>query len=351
MIYAVYPVWLIMQPCLQYDNTDVNYVDGISVIFLLQNGEKILADKIQCLQKEINDFEHSELIIIDDASKDSSVQMLKKINNNRVRIVLKEKPMGIPHSMNLGVSMALYQHIVFCDQRQWLRRGAIRSLVEPLKNQRVGAVSSCISDFDKTKKRSMLRSYENFLKRCEGRLGSLVGVYGPLYAVKKDCYKEMPGNIILDDLYMTLSILKEKKVLFCSECLIIDEEFDKLYNYKRTKRYLKGFIQILKEKKLLSGLTMKQIVMLFWHKYFRIVIPLLLISSYILLVVKSFVNRWCLLAFVCISVVCLLSLASVRTEIFRQIKSSVRCLVFYSIAPMELFFNYFISNKSKFRKK
>src|SRR5690242_18947574 len=46
--------------------------------------------------------------------------------------------------------------------------------------------------------------YETFLKKCESRLGALVGSNGAIYAMRRAQYVPIPGNTIVDDFVIPL---------------------------------------------------------------------------------------------------------------------------------------------------
>ncbi|MBN1185227.1 MAG: glycosyltransferase [Bacteroidales bacterium] len=313
-------------------------IDNVSIIFLSQNSESILQNKISFLLNEIDQFKNAEIIIVDDGSKDESQNILKQFTDERIKLLLKDNPCGIPDSMNLGIQNARFEHIVFCDKRQHLSKGIIKKLILPLNNPNIGMVSSCVSNYDKCGKYSLLRAHENFIKYKEGQMGNLMGVYGPLHAIRKDCYQEMPDKIILDDLYNTLQVLSKKQVVFMQECQIFDDDMDFLYNYKRTKRYFLGFIQILKNHKLLSALNLQQIIMLLWHKYLRIIIPILIFICYTMFGIKSISDPLALSIFSSITLIVILCLFIGSNKANLQINSFIRFITFYSFAFMEFLF-------------
>jgi glycosyltransferase involved in cell wall biosynthesis len=271
---------------------DISELDGVTLIYLSFNGANYLKAKINFLLKELSVFKQFELIVIDDNSKDGSREILEKFRDiEHLRLIIKDEQKGVPHSMNIGVEMSNFEHIVFCDQRQRLSPNIIKQLVNPLRYMNTGAVSSCISSLDQKKNISLMRKHENFIKSQEGKSGNLIGVYGPLYAIKKKCYSRIPDYIILDDLYLTLKILESNQVLFIKNCQVFDEDCNVLYSFSRIKRYLKGLLQLLTERNLIRSLKKRQIVMLIWHKYFRLFIPLILFIFYICLIINCFDNR------------------------------------------------------------
>ncbi|NTV84884.1 MAG: glycosyltransferase, partial [Bacteroidales bacterium] len=209
LLYLAYPVWLAMSSTVKDVDVDGNKaIEGVSLVLLSFNGGEYLKEKIDFLLKELSVFKAYELIIIDDHSEDGSREILEKFQENKsIRLIIKAQQKGIPDSMNRAVKCARYETIVFCDQRQQLSVNILNRLVEPLKMNNVGAVSACISEHDKSHCCSRIRSFENYIKCHESKTGNLIGVYGPLYAIKKSCYSHIPEYIILDDLYLSLKIL------------------------------------------------------------------------------------------------------------------------------------------------
>ncbi len=330
---------------------EVYSISEVTLILLTMNGKPFLDEKINFLLKELEAFRRFQLIIIDDASSDGSRSLLEKYrNHDHISLVLKNQQHGIPHSMNLGVGMAQYPFIIFCDQRQQLAESILEQLVGPLKYKDVGAVSGCISHLDKSCCVSVIRKYENLIKVLESNLGCLMGVYGPLYAIKKSCYRPIPEGIILDDLYLSLRILKSKSVVIRKGCCIYDENFSRLYNYSRAKRYLAGFLQILREKSLISDLKPMQRAMLIWHKYLRLTIPVFLFLSYITLTLNMSKSAGYVIAFGVITTAIIVSLLPVRWRLLIKLRSIVRMNIYYFIAVVQLLAEHLLTKRRLFNK-
>ena len=283
VFYLLYPLGLRMvYSTKKVPQEESEEIKGVSLILLTYNAETFLKNKIDFLIHELAVFENHEMIIIDDSSRDSTQQILDQyLRHPGLTIIRKQTRKGIADSMNRGVLAAQFDHIIFCDQRQQVWPNSLLRIVEPLKNKNIGAVSGCLSHIDKDNCDSLARRHENYIKTSESRLGNLMGVYGPLYAIKKQCFAPIPNHIILDDLYLSLHILKSKQIVMIKDCAIIDDNFAELYNYQRAKRYLRGLLQLLFQKDIIINLSNLQIAMLLWHKYLRIFIPVLLLLSYI----------------------------------------------------------------------
>jgi len=350
ILYLVYPVWLMLPGAEKTGKQEANeteLIDSVSLILLSCNGIKYLKEKTDCLLLELSTFRHYELIIIDDNSTDGSIEFLKSLPESEQLIIhFNHVQKGIPYSMNLGVAMAKYDYLIFCDQRQQLSANILRRIVEPLKNANAGAVSGWISHIDKEKRYSFIRLHENILKEQESRSGSLMGVYGPLYALKKQCYVEIPENIILDDLYLSLKILKTKQIEISRDCQVTDDNFSGLYDYKRTRRYLSGLLQILHSKFIFNELSSKQLTMLIWHKYFRLIIPVSLFACYVSLALSVGSGSVYMLAFGIATTMAILSVLPDRIIFRFRLKNLLRINILYFIALLDLLFAEFLVKKS-----
>jgi poly-beta-1,6-N-acetyl-D-glucosamine synthase len=342
ILYLSYPLWLMVVASGNEKEAETGVIPGVSLVLLSYNGKEYLKEKVNFLIKELAVFPHYEMIIIDDNSTDGCKDELECFRqNSNIKIICKNRHKGIPDSMNMAVNLAEYDYIIFCDQRQKLSGQIIQHLVQPLRCRNVGAVSGCICDRDQQNRYSMIRRFENFIKCKESEAGSLIGVYGPFYAIKKDCYCEIPAYIILDDLYLSLRILKTKQILLREDCRIIDENFSTLNDYKRARRYLSGFLQILKEKSLIGDLNFKQKIMLAWHKYLRLLVPVFLFLCYACSAILTFQGIEYLMIF---SILTIIGFISFIPGSFR-LKNLVMINILYFIALLDVLINEILLKK------
>lgn len=337
LLYLAYPVWLWVLPASKPEGGS-GEADNVSIVLISYNGMAFLESKIAFLQREMQDFRNAELIIIDDCSTDGSREYLENLAQGPdFRVVCKSAHHGIPHSMNLGSTLARYETLIFCDQRQQLSPDILKKLTESLRDPSVGAVSACISVYDKNHRKSYLRLHENFLKIAESRSGTLIGVYGPLYAVRHSCYHPLPEAIILDDLYLSLAILSHSKIVFRADCEVFDDNFSTLYDYQRTRRYLRGFLQILRDPYLKGYLSPRQKLMLFWHKYLRLSIPLFLVLCVLALGFRAL--HYPVYGAVCggLGIFALISLQGSGHRLQFRFRNLTRLILFYSAGMLEVF--------------
>lgn len=85
----------------------------ISIVMPVFNRAKIINRSIKSILAQT--YSDYELIIVDDCSTDNTVEIINKIKDARIRIVLLEKNSGANKARNVGVSVAIGEVIAFMD--------------------------------------------------------------------------------------------------------------------------------------------------------------------------------------------------------------------------------------------
>lgn len=87
----------------------------ISVIMAVYNGEKYLAEAIESILNQT--FKNFEFIIVDDCSKDNSLNVIKDFakKDNRIKIIFNKKNLKLPASLNKGLKIAKGKYIARMD--------------------------------------------------------------------------------------------------------------------------------------------------------------------------------------------------------------------------------------------
>lgn len=104
--------------------------------------------------------------------------------------------------------------IVFTDARQRLHPEAVERLVNALGDPRFGAVSGELV-FEADDASGFAAGidaywrYEKFIRRQEAETGSVVGVTGALYAIRRACFRPIPVQTILDDVAIPMQVVMQ----------------------------------------------------------------------------------------------------------------------------------------------
>ena len=101
----------------------------VSIIIPAYNAEKYI---YKCVSSVISQsFHNLEIIVVNDGSKDKTLEVLKKLENSDPRIlVLNQKNAGLPAARNSGLKVATGDYIFFLDSDDWLENNCIETLVD-----------------------------------------------------------------------------------------------------------------------------------------------------------------------------------------------------------------------------
>lgn len=262
----------------------------VSVIISAYNEEKNITTKIDNLLKLNYPRDKMEIIIGSDGSTDDTYRLIKKYaEENHIRYAVSFQRIGKPAMINKMVKDARGEIYIFADARQRFEPDAIKKLVRSFADEDVGVVSGeLVIEDKKTGAGAGLGfywEYEKVLRKMESRIGSMVGVTGAIYAIRKEFFRYLPENIILDDVYIPMNaLMMDKRVVFEPEALAYDTVSETTgKEFGRKVRTLAGNFQIFSLfsdvlnpfKK--SGLAFQLIS----HKLMRLVVPYFLALAFL----------------------------------------------------------------------
>ncbi|NEU06791.1 glycosyltransferase family 2 protein, partial [Flavihumibacter sp. R14] len=90
----------------------IRHIPLVSIIIPVYNSEKLLTQAIQSAKDQT--WVHTEIIIIDDGSEDSSLAIARSFETENIR-VLKQKNQGASAARNMGLHHAKGDYIQFLD--------------------------------------------------------------------------------------------------------------------------------------------------------------------------------------------------------------------------------------------
>ncbi|MEX2028042.1 MAG: glycosyltransferase family 2 protein [Candidatus Curtissbacteria bacterium] len=111
-------------------------VQKISVVIPNYNGENLIAKN---LPEVIKNCPGCEIIVVDDASGDGSVELLKKFKN--IKLIVNPKNLGFSGAVNRGLDAAKGDFILMLNSDVRPRIGFLKPAIEHFKNENVFAVA------------------------------------------------------------------------------------------------------------------------------------------------------------------------------------------------------------------
>jgi glycosyltransferase involved in cell wall biosynthesis len=109
----------------------------VSVCMPTYNGERFIRDSIESVFSQ--DFEDYELIIIDDASTDSTLDIIHSFNDSRLRLYQNQASLGIPGNWNLCLTKIRGRYVKYLCQDDILYHDCISTMMGTFRmNETVG---------------------------------------------------------------------------------------------------------------------------------------------------------------------------------------------------------------------
>jgi cellulose synthase/poly-beta-1,6-N-acetylglucosamine synthase-like glycosyltransferase len=243
------------------------------------------------------------ILVASDGSVDGTNEVVRAFQPAGVRLLAFPERRGKIAAINEGIQSVTAEIVVFSDANTLLEPGAIRALVRNFADPAVGAVSG---DVMLEGERAALGSsedlyyrYERWLQACESDLGTMVGVDGALYAIRRELFTPPPTDTILDDMAIPMGVARAgRRVVFEPEarahergCESATEEF------VRKTRVAAGAVQFLSRSDSAVPWRNKQlIVTIVSHKALRWLSPVFALMAFGSSLALSVRSDWFLLA-------------------------------------------------------
>jgi biofilm PGA synthesis N-glycosyltransferase PgaC len=256
---------------------------SVSVIIAAHNEQNSLPAKLENLRSMEYPLDRLQVIVASDGSTDRTVDILRD-HASTVDSVVFELANGKASAINEAIKRATGEIFVFMDARQRVAPDAISNLVSYFADPTVGAVSGellLIGD-EQTQSSDGLGIYwkiEKIVRRLESASGSVVGVTGAIYAIRRELYTEIPSGTILDDVFVPMHVARlGKRVVLQASALAYDRLSPaKGKEFSRKVRTLTGNYQLLQLAPWLLSSSNPLLFRLVSHKLLRLMVPLFLL--------------------------------------------------------------------------
>ncbi|MBP3452478.1 MAG: glycosyltransferase [Clostridia bacterium] len=188
---------------------DPDYTPSVTIVIPCFNEEEWISRTIlSCIDQDYPP-EKLEFVIVDDGSSDRSVEVIQQTVNelcqegkrfnlqSRIRCFFQKENQGKREAMGLGIRNARTELIAFVDSDSFLEPDAIRQLVQPMKDPKMGGVAGR-TDVANTytnnlTKLQSVRYYVSFriMKAAEAYFDSVMCLSGPLSCYRLEYVREV----------------------------------------------------------------------------------------------------------------------------------------------------------------
>ena len=264
----------------------------ITVVLCAYNSEGLIQDRIENVFELDYPTDKLNIIVVADGCTDKTCEQVESCGFDNVKLVSYEHNRGKSYALSKALDYITTDLILFADVRQRFAVDVLQQMLPYFGDQHVGAVTGNLQIGKSSGDPGLYWRYEKAIRKCESAYKSLVGVTGAIYMARAKLLPAFPADVVLDDMYGPLEIIKQNyRVVYCEEAYAFDngshtlrEEFD------RKVRTLAGNYQLFKLLPwTLNPFKNPVFFEFFSHKVCRLLVPYFMIATF---VSSAFINDW-----------------------------------------------------------
>ena len=225
----------------------------VSILIPAYNEEKVIANTIESTL-EIN-YPHKDIIVIDDGSKDNTLQIAKKYQDTGVRVLHKENG-GKATALNFALTFVKGEIVAVLDADTLASRNSIKEIVKVFENEEdIAAVAGNIKVRNKKNWITWCQALEyvagiQIARRAFDLFGAITIVPGALGCFRKSVLTEAGAydkETIVEDFDTTVKILKSGLIVRGTTRSVAYTEAPNTIRdfYNQRKRWYRGNLQVM----------------------------------------------------------------------------------------------------------
>jgi cellulose synthase/poly-beta-1,6-N-acetylglucosamine synthase-like glycosyltransferase len=174
----------------------------VTVLIPAYNEAGCIAATIQNKLEQNYPADKLQIIVASDASSDGTERIVESYAPRGVELLRQVTRQGKAAALNEAVRRARGEILVFSDANSQFAPDAVRRLVENFADPLVGYVTGQLhythADATSGRGSSGYMRYENWLRRLETQVDSVIGVNGGVDAMRRNLYSAVPVDQITD---------------------------------------------------------------------------------------------------------------------------------------------------------
>lgn len=218
--YAGYPAWVrVLARFWPQPVPRASVTPTVTAILCVHDGEARVGAKLKNLLAMAYPTALLDVVVVCDGCTDRTADACRAVGSPRVRVLEFAQRRGKAACLNDAVAAATGDILLMVDVRQRIEVEALGALVECLADPVVGVVGGELGfenpDTGFAASVDAYWRYEKAIRQAESRSGSVVGVSGALYAVRRELFVPLPVGTVLDDVLVPMQVVRaHRRVVF-----------------------------------------------------------------------------------------------------------------------------------------
>jgi cellulose synthase/poly-beta-1,6-N-acetylglucosamine synthase-like glycosyltransferase len=261
---------------------------SVTVVIAAYNEAIVISDKIENTLALDYPADRLQIVVVSDRSDDGTDEIAQAFEARGVVVERTAERSGKTVAQNAGVKLADGEILVFSDANSMYDPAALKELVRAFGNPLVGCACGELTYLNPDDRSAGMGEglywrYEQFLKRHESALSSLVGANGAIYALRRELFENLEPDVI-SDLVMPLRVWRRgSRVTYVPQALAYEHTAHSFsQEFQRRKRIiarsLNGLMSQVGVLNPLKGMFAFQVLS---HKVLRWAVPFILITAFI----------------------------------------------------------------------
>jgi len=256
-VYAIYPllIWACARrwgrnlPAPAMRDADL---PTLSLLIAAHNEESVIGRRLQNALSLDFPRDKLQIVVASDGSTDKTADIVRSFADQGVLLLDFPRNRGKTAALNAAWSQLTGDVVLLSDANTSIEPSAPRRLARWFSDPDIGAVCGRLVLTDPQSGRNadgLYWRYETFLKRCEARLGALLGANGAIYAVRRTAHSGIPPETIIDDFVIPLRITIEtgRRLLYDEEAVAHEETPGEIHDeFRRRVRIGTGGFQSMR---------------------------------------------------------------------------------------------------------
>jgi cellulose synthase/poly-beta-1,6-N-acetylglucosamine synthase-like glycosyltransferase len=171
------------------------------------------------------------IVICSDGSTDDTDEIVASYADeypDLVKFYSNSVNQGKASVLNEIIPLLESEILVLSDANTAMRPDSLKSMASWFAQKDVGVVCGRLILYDCVNGNNadgVYWKYETFLKKCESRLGALLGSNGGIYALRRDLFPGVPPGTIIDDFYIPLEIKRRSgcRIVYDTQAIASEE--------------------------------------------------------------------------------------------------------------------------------
>jgi cellulose synthase/poly-beta-1,6-N-acetylglucosamine synthase-like glycosyltransferase len=288
-IYFGYPLVITLIALIKKNPIDKKtFEPRVSLIITAYNEESCIASSLQNKLKLNYPKDKIEIIVVSDGSTDKTDEIVHQFSENGVKLIRQNPRAGKTQALNRAVANARGEIIIFADANSIYHADALKEILNNFHDPKVGYVTGQMKYVNPDGSMvgdgcSIYMKYENYLRKKETLVGSIVGVDGGIDAVRRKLYIPMSMDQ-LPDLVLPLQVVKQGYRVVYEPSAILEEStlsHSKDEYHMRVRVSLRALWAIKDMRMMLSLRNFGLYAFQIWsHKVFRYFAFIFMILTY-----------------------------------------------------------------------